>query len=314
MTWMESPPRFEKCSCCGLLLDPDRHRYDLGFQLPDPVSDLPPGERAERIAGGKVLISVEGLGNFVRVILPVRLTGGYEVVFGCWIHVDPEQYEHASRIWEDPAYSNLILRGHLANRIDPWLEVIGSEVIARPRSENELPYIVESADPLTQRVITEVWPHSEVFAAWPRHLPQAPTQVWFRVIKDRDGHPPDGTESVSATRTGEGYVIDSIPFFARQASFGDVVGADEIDGRLWFTRTVRSSRNSVLRVTVLDVANVDEVELELHDRGCSTEVNRPLKLIAISVPSEAKLLAVQSYVNAARTAGRVDFEETILYR
>jgi hypothetical protein len=37
-------------------------------------------------------------------------------------------------------------------------------------------------------------------------------------------------------------------------------------------------------------------------------------LIAISVPSEAKLLAVQSYVNAARTAGRVDFEETILYR
>ncbi len=154
------------CPCCGLPLDPGRKRFDVSFELPDPVRDLTEEERARRVVGERPLIAVRNMGDFVRVLLTARLTGGYEFVFGCWIGVPADEFEQARKIWNAPEYSQLVLHGRLANEIRPWPGMLGAPLTARPRAEDELPYVEASDDPQLQRVLEEAWPHSEIWQSW----------------------------------------------------------------------------------------------------------------------------------------------------
>ena len=159
-----------RCSCCGMPLDPHRRRFDVGFELPDPVWEMSPQERAARVAGRRLAIVVEGMGSFIRVLLPVQLSDGYEIVFGCWLCVPSEQYERARKIWNQPGYDHLVLTGLLANAIKPWSSACWAPAIAKVRTADELPYVVESSDPTLSRVLREVWPHADAVRAWPKLL------------------------------------------------------------------------------------------------------------------------------------------------
>lgn len=71
-----------------------------------------------------------------------------------------------------------------------------------------------------------------------------PVRVHFRLVQDEDGYPPAAVESVWAqptTKAGE-YVLDNVPFFARDATIGDVVAVREEDSHLWFERVVCRSQ------------------------------------------------------------------------
>ena len=85
------------------------------------------------------------------------------------------------------------------------------------------------------------------------------SKVHFRLVQDEDGYPPVSVESVWAqpsTKAGE-YVLDNIPFFAREATIGDVVQVREEEGHLWFDKVVRRSQNSLVRVVFFDRAAVE---------------------------------------------------------
>ena len=67
-----------------------------------------------------VFLSFEGLGSFVRALLPVHLTGGYAVTYGVWIELSPDDAQHAFDVWFAPSYAELTIDGRLANAIAPW--------------------------------------------------------------------------------------------------------------------------------------------------------------------------------------------------
>jgi hypothetical protein len=160
------------CSSCGATLGATK--LDLRFGLPDPVRDLPEAARKSKTWGNDLLLQVDGVGAFVRCLLPVRLTGGMTITFGTWLSVHPDDLRRAYDLWQTPDYSTLKLRGVLANAIRPW----GPELFAAPahaevRNVEHLPYITDSDHPMLRRVLDETWSRDAVLMCIADPLPVA---------------------------------------------------------------------------------------------------------------------------------------------
>ena len=139
-------------------------------------------------------------------------------------------------------------------------------------------------------------------------------KVHFHLVQDEDGYPPVAVESVwaqLAARSGE-YVIDNVPFFARDATLGDIVHTREVDGQLWFDDVAHHSQNSLVRVVFFDTAAVEVVNQRVVSLGCSTEFMRAHNLLAVCVPITVSLRDLRTYLQAQAASGILDYEEPIL--
>ena len=140
------------------------------------------------------------------------------------------------------------------------------------------------------------------------------TKVHFQLVQDEDDYPPVAVESVwaqAAPNAGE-YVLDNVPFFAREATLGDVVRVREVEGNLFFEKVVRRSDNSLVRVVFFDRTCFEKVNERLISFGCSTEFLSAHSLLAVSIPDNVKLVEVQAYLQSEAHAGSIDYEEPIL--
>lgn len=130
----------------------DEHERDLQFRLPRAVLDLPDREETEGTwmtapdVEQSVLLEVPGAGSFVRSLLPIRLTGGYQVTFGVWLAIAPEVLDHASAVWREPEYAALVLDGHLANDLPVW-GLLGVPATATVPNFDTEPVVTATTDP-----------------------------------------------------------------------------------------------------------------------------------------------------------------------
>lgn len=139
-------------------------------------------------------------------------------------------------------------------------------------------------------------------------------RVHFCLEQDEDGYPPVAVESLW-TKQGEDsdeYVIDSVPFFVRDATLGDAVRARMEDGGLWFDGLLKRSQNSLVRIVFFDQTCVDEMSNQLRTMGCLTEYLREHDIMAVSIPMGVSLPSIQRYLQEEANAGRIDYEEPIL--
>jgi hypothetical protein len=140
------------------------------------------------------------------------------------------------------------------------------------------------------------------------------TRVHFHLTQDTDGFPPASVETMWAKpsdRSGE-YIIDNLPFFATEATIGDVGAARDEEGNLWFEKVVRRSPNSLVRVVFFDRDSVERVTKHLVAAGCSTEYLAAHSLLAVNIPERVALATVQKYLQAEAEAGSLDYEEPML--
>ena len=115
-------------------------------------------------------------------------------------------------------------------------------------------------------------------------------KVVFRIEKGEDGYPPFDLEGVWAEETTDGgFVIDNIPFFARQATLGDVVEVRHTEGATFYLSTRQRSGNSLLRVVFFEGHDPSNLRFDLAKLGCSTEQSHLQSLIAVNVPSTVKI-------------------------
>ncbi|GAA0987143.1 hypothetical protein GCM10009555_065910 [Acrocarpospora macrocephala] len=160
---MSSHPR--SCVCCGGPLDPNDLRFN--YPLPDPVTELPDEEIKSRVAGGPHVFVVEGMGRFLRVLLPIALDDGRRVTFGVFVAVGSQAYEKAREAAGDgEKYLQLTYSGLLANAIEPWgNELLGAEVEVAVLDPRQMAYVVGSEHQALARVFQEQWPASDVLGA-----------------------------------------------------------------------------------------------------------------------------------------------------
>ena len=115
------------------------------------------------------MMQVEGVGAFVRALLPVRLTGGYTLTFGLWLGVRPDDLQLAAKEWWAPTYRDLVLDGLIANNVEPW-GLVGKPARAVVRDPDQTPYIDSSEDHELAHVLADEWAHDFVLDALPEHL------------------------------------------------------------------------------------------------------------------------------------------------
>lgn len=129
--------------------------------------------------------------------------------------------------------------------------------------------------------------------------------------------PIDGTEecdveSVWALPLEHGYKLDNIPFYATGVSFGDVVGAENIDGCLYVTNLIEPSGHSTVRIWFSDLSDVLETRKKLESLGCSSEISDQSRLIAVDIPPAVGYEDVRRYFEVGEEHGKWDFEEACL--
>jgi hypothetical protein len=138
-------------------------------------------------------------------------------------------------------------------------------------------------------------------------------KVFIKLTKDADGYPPFEVESVWAVKVAEElYRLDNIPFYAYQATFGDVVRAVEEEGNPWFVERHSASGNSLLRVIVFAGHDSEPLRKSLRELGCDNEQAWPGGLIAVNVPQETRLDDVRAILDAGLEEGWLEYEEAIL--
>jgi hypothetical protein len=131
---------------------------------------VPEKERESLTWGNDVLMQVQGVGAFVRVLLPVRLTGGYSQTFGVWLGVHPDDLKRAWEVWPTDEYRDLALEGVLANAIPPWdAEVFGAPARATVVDKEHAPYITASTHAVLSEILTSDWPHAQILPAVDRN-------------------------------------------------------------------------------------------------------------------------------------------------
>ena len=109
------------------------------------------------------MMQVEGVGSFVRILVRVKLTGGYTTTYGAWLSVHPEDLRRAWEVWTIPAYKELRLQGVLANILPGRLaETYRKPVEAAVLNADHAPYAVDSPDEFMSRVIQDEWPHEVI--------------------------------------------------------------------------------------------------------------------------------------------------------
>lgn len=155
------PDHVPGCSCCGASLDPVD--FDIRSALPDAMLALP-AERRAAAWGNSEFQRLEGVGGFLRCLMPVRLTGGGSVTYSVWLKLDDEQLRHANAVWSTPEYADLRLRGEVANAIKPWPELLGETAGAEVRDAGRLPYLVADENSLLSRVLSDVWDRDAVLS------------------------------------------------------------------------------------------------------------------------------------------------------
>lgn len=154
------------CELCGR--SRDEHNRHVRFKLPDPLLKFSPEELQPRTWGNDVLLQVQGVGAFVRALLPVRLIGGDSVTFGLWVGVHPDELRRLYEIWNAPAYLDHEFEAWCANAVPPWNEeLLAAPLVARPREQDALPYVTRSDDPVLATVIDREWQHDFVLSGLP---------------------------------------------------------------------------------------------------------------------------------------------------
>jgi hypothetical protein len=140
-----------------------------------------------------------------------------------------------------------------------------------------------------------------------------PCKVVFELVRDADGYPPVGSESVWAIPLGESqFMLDNIPFFTCDATLGDVVLANEHMGELKFVTIVKSSGNSLLRLIYVEGSDVEQIRADLGALGCSTEWDKIHRLVSISIPPKVELSRVRDFLDSGLEQGISDYEEAIV--
>jgi len=114
-------------------------------------------------------MAVRDVGAFVRVLLPIRLTGGYTITVGCWLAVHPDDLRRAWDVWWKPQYADLRIDGYVANAIPPWDQAtLAKAASAVVKDAEQVPYLVSSPDELLSRILEQQWPHEEILGVLDR--------------------------------------------------------------------------------------------------------------------------------------------------
>ncbi len=154
----------EPCACCGIAPDPRGRPLSITFEQPDVFDQIHPA--LLETWGGDPFLAIKNVGFFLRVILPVKLDGGFAIDFGTWLEIDNEDFRTAWQTWNFPEYKDLEIEGYVANQIAPFDRFAHALAKVTVREPEQVPYLTSSEDEAFTKLLTDTWPHAKVLAPY----------------------------------------------------------------------------------------------------------------------------------------------------
>lgn len=137
-------------------------------------------------------------------------------------------------------------------------------------------------------------------------------KVLFRLAQDENGYPPASVEGLWTQAVTGGYRVDSIPFHVYGIAPGDIISIRHEGDQAWFDALQQSAGTSVFRVVVKPPETVEQVHAALAEFGCTCEVEKAVRMLAVEVPATQSADTLLYYLLTQREAGILDFEEGVL--
>lgn len=160
----DSPDPQPVCSCCGKPIPEGNLAWDI--EEPDPLAYLSESERAANlVVQTRAIVQVKGLGNFIRVILPVPVEHDRQATFGVWLCItEPGEWGRVLDAGKQggDAWAGLKFAGRLVTALEPWPDIFGVWTQAVVPAADKVPQLVHSVDPLLAHVLTNVWPEDVI--------------------------------------------------------------------------------------------------------------------------------------------------------
>jgi Domain of unknown function (DUF4265) len=120
------------------------------------------------------------------------------------------------------------------------------------------------------------------------------------------------TESVWATKEGQYYRIDNIPFFAENIAYGDLVAVENDNQSLFFDELISPSEHSTIQIIFLDKSVISVLQEKLASYGCSWEGSHIETLIAVDIPRQISYTPIKRYLDEGERLGLWSYKEACL--
>ena len=121
------------------------------------------------------------------------------------------------------------------------------------------------------------------------------------------------TESLWCEKKGKYYIVDNIPFIAKNISLGDTIQVehDLEDNEYYFEDMIEVSGNTTIRILVYD-NDIEKIRKWLKKKGCESEVLLERKIIAVNIPKAVKYLEIKSYLDQGENNKLFTYQESAL--
>lgn len=144
----------------------------------------------------------------------------------------------------------------------------------------------------------------------PKSDEQSLVEIWFKIEKDSDGYPESKDwEGLLASRLGEHFKIESVPFYLKSISRGDIVEARRREF-LEYVRVVRRGGSNTYRL-LLKERHHDDPDFtinELKGKGLQVEQEHGM-LLAVDVPPSVDQSAVDAFLIEEKETGRWELQD-----
>lgn len=136
-------------------------------------------------------------------------------------------------------------------------------------------------------------------------------KVCFQLSPDRSGYPPTTSEFLWCIPTERGtHIVDNIPFFVRDVSLGDEISTEKVGEVLHFSRILKQSRNSTVRVFLKKTNQTEAVRNKLDKFGCGSELMEELSLLAVTMPPDSRFVEALSFLDDEAKKDNIGIEES----
>ena len=120
------------------------------------------------------------------------------------------------------------------------------------------------------------------------------------------------TEKVYAKKIGIFYQIQSIPAFAKNIAYGDLIKVELEDGEFHFDKLIKESGHSVVHIVLFNLDEKQKINKTLTDYGCGVNTNVAANYLVINVPAVVSYYEIKDFLDKKKSFNIIDYSESCL--
>lgn len=132
-------------------------------------------------------------------------------------------------------------------------------------------------------------------------------KVYFIIKNEKDEFESEG---IWCIRRDNVYIVDNIPFVAKNLALGDTITAefDLADKSYYFNDFVTVSGNSTIRLYFEDADLIAPTRNDLNGLGCESEVLDARNLLTVNVSKEVDYAPIKEFLERGEKEGKWVYE------